>query len=128
MTLFRPVSVALSACLLVALSACGGNNTPGGPSGSVVQTITITAQGANPRNVQISQGERVRFVNNDNRAHNMTSDPHPEHDICPPINQVGLLQPDQSRETENFVQPRTCGFHDHDMPNVTTLTGTIVIR
>ena len=114
----------------MALAACGsgGNNNPGGPSNSNVQTITITAAGVNPRNVTVSQGERVRFLNNDNRSHNMTSDPHPEHSDCLEINQVGILQPGQARETNNLVQSRTCGFHDHDLPNVTTLTGSIVIR
>ena len=64
----------------------------------------------------ISPGTRVLFVNSDSRPHNMTSDPHPEHTDCPEINSVGLLQPNQSRETGNLVAARTCGFHDHDDP------------
>ena len=123
----RPAAL-LPAGLLAVLAACGGNNNPSGPSNSNVQTITITAAGANPRNVQVSQGERVRFTNNDNRPHDMTSDPHPEHTDCPELNQVGLLQPGQSRETNNLVQPKTCGFHDHSNPDTATLKGQIVIR
>jgi len=91
-------------------------------------TITITASGANPRNVQVNVGERVRFINNDNRDHNMTSDPHPDHDRCPALNQVGLLRPGQSRETLNLSLPDVCGFHDHDLPNVVNLQGSITIR
>jgi plastocyanin len=126
MTRLRARAAALLSAGL--LAACGGNSTPSGPSSSNVQTITITAAGASPRNVTVSQGERVRFLNNDNRAHDMTSDPHPEHTNCPELNQVGLLQPGQSRETANLVQPKTCGFHDHINPDAVTLQGSIVIR
>ncbi len=70
------------------------------------------------------------FVNNDTKSHNMASDPHPEHTDCPEINTVGLLQPGQSRETENLVTVRTCGFHDHDdpPPGGAKWTGKIVIQ
>ena len=122
----------LLAGLAVAIVACNKSN-PGVPSpGDTPQvqtnTITITAAGANPRNVSIALGTRVLFVNNDTRAHNMTSDPHPDHTDCPDINQVGFLAPGQSRETGNLVVARTCGFHDHDLPSTGNLIGQIVIR
>ena len=82
----------------------------------------------NPRNVQIALGTRVLFINNDTRSHNMTSDPHPDHNECPDINQVGFLAPGQSRETGNMVDLRTCGFHDHDNPSQANLTGQIVTK
>jgi plastocyanin len=114
---------------LVAPLGCG-SKPPTEPSGPPVATttITITAAGANPKNVQINIGQRVLFINNDNRAHNMTSDPHPEHSDCIEINQVALLQPGQQRETSNLVQPKVCGFHDHDLPDNNGLKGTITIR
>jgi hypothetical protein len=68
------------------------------------------------------------FVNNDNRPHDMSSNPHPEHTDCPAINQAGFLQPGQSRETGNLTTARTCGFHDHNRDSDTTLQGTIVIQ
>jgi plastocyanin len=116
---------------LLLLTACGGGGgTPTTPptTPTVTNTITITAQGASPRNIQITAGSRVTFVNNDTRAHNMTSDPHPEHTQCPELNSVGLLTPGQSRESGNLNTVRTCGFHDHDNPGTTNLTGTITIR
>jgi hypothetical protein len=58
----------------------------------------------------------------------MTSDEHPDHLECPAINQVGLLNPGQSRETGNMVTVRTCGFHDHEDPDNTNLKGRIIIR
>lgn len=124
---------ALAAALLMA--GCGGGSsstptsptTPGTPTVTGT-TITITATGVSPQNVQVSPGARVTFVNNDTRAHNMTSNPHPEHTDCSEINQVGLLTPGQSRQTGNLNTARTCGFHDHDLPAVANLTGSIVIR
>lgn len=118
---------------LIALIGAGyacGRDTPNEPSGPPVatNTITITAAGANPRNIQVAAGSRVLFINNDTRSHNMTSDPHPDHNDCIEINQVGPLAPGQRRETGNLVQVRTCGFHDHDLPTVASLHGTIEIR
>ena len=101
--------------------------TPSGPP-VVTNTITITASGANPRNIQIALGSRVLFVNSDNHTHTMTSDPHPDHTDCPVIDQAGFLSPGQSRETGNFVVVRTCGFHDHDDPGNNNLKGTITIK
>ena len=119
------------AALATAIVAC--NKSPTVPSaGSTPQvqtnTVTITTGGASPRNISIALGTRVLFVNNDSRSHNMTSDPHPEHNECPEINQVGFLAPGQSRETGNLVVARTCGFHDHDNPGQANLLGQIVIR
>lgn len=81
-----------------------------------------------PNELAVSPGTRVLFINNHTRPHDMSSDPHPDHSDCPEINQVGMLNPGQSRETGNLVAIRTCGFHDHDNPNDAALTGSIVIR
>jgi plastocyanin len=100
---------------------------PSGPV-TVTTTVTITAAGVSPKDIQVSLGARVLFVNNDTKSHDMSSDPHPEHTDCPPINQVGFLQPGQSRETGNLVTARLCGFHDHDNPDVQNLHGTVTIK
>ncbi len=112
------------------VAACGGSDTPTTPTQPPVSTttITITTAGVTPKNIEVALGARVRFVNNDTRAHNMTSDPHPDHTDCPEINQAGFLQPGQSRETGNLVQARTCGFHDHDNPTNAALRGSITIK
>jgi len=105
----------LPALVLALLVACGGSpSTPSSGGGGT--TITITAAGVSPTQMTVPAGTRVLFVNNDSRPHNMTSDPHPDHMDCPDINNVGLLQPNQSHETGNLVAIRTCGFHDHDDP------------
>ena len=44
------------------------------------------------------------------------------------MNQVGLLQPGDGRETGNLVTPRTCGFHDHENFEDDRLKGRIVVR
>lgn len=118
---------AASVCVVAVLVACG-SKPPAAPSPPPVQTntITITGAGTNPKNVEITQGSRVLFVNNDTRSHHMASDPHPDHDDCPEIDE--FLLPGQSRETGNLVTIRTCGYHDHDLPNITNLQGRIVIK
>jgi len=117
---------------LIAASTCGkGNSTPTAPElGGVVQTttITITANGVSPNNIEVAVGARVLFINNDSRSHNMSSDPHPEHTDCPPINSVGFLQAGQQLTTANLTTIRTCKFHDHDDPDAAKWKGQITIK
>jgi plastocyanin len=126
--------------LALLASACGGGNdnpgtgpsggsggTGGGGGGTSAATITITAAGVSPSTVTVSAGSRVTFVNNDGRPHDMNSDPHPEHTDCPEIN-VGFLSAGQSGTTQNLNRVRTCGFHDHNQPDVRSLQGTIRVQ
>ena len=126
MTSSRALAHPIALSALALLSACDKTN----PSPPPVQstTITITGAGVSPKNVIVSLGDRVLFINNDGRSHNMTSDPHPDHNDCPDINQVGFLAAGQSRETGNLVIARVCGFHDHDDPGQQNLQGSITIR
>jgi plastocyanin len=115
---------------LAGLVSCGRNSAapspnPGGGAGF---TFTITAGGVSPKTMTVPRGTQVTFVNNSSRAHDVSSDPHPEHTDCPEINQVGHLNPTQSRQTGNLNTARSCGFHDHDDPFNTTLAGTITVQ
>ena len=121
----------LPALLAVLVAACGGGGSPSTPSPgpSNPYRITVGSNGAvTPVELVVPPGTRVLFVNDHSRRHDMTSDSHPDHQDCPEINQVGVLQPGQSRETGNLVQARTCGFHDHENPDNPQLKGRIVIR
>jgi len=129
----RSARRAAAAAALTLLTACGsgGGGSPTNPSNTPpvqTNTITITAAGVSPRNVEVAVGSRVTFVNSDTRSHNMTSNPHPDHTDCLELNQVGFLAAGQSRETGNLVAARTCGYHDHDNPSNTALMGQITIR
>src|SRR5687768_1801770 len=96
-TLWLGSTFAAAAALTIA--ACGGGDggsTPTSPTTPTTPTtggttITITSSGASPRNLTVSPGTRVTFVNNDTRPHEMNSDPHPTHGDCPEIDQVGFL-------------------------------------
>jgi plastocyanin len=106
----------------------GGGGTGGGGS-TATNTITIGSDGrVSPANITIAVGTRVTFVNNHNRNHDMASDPHPSHEDCPPMDQVGFLTPGQSKTSGNFNIVRRCGFHDHNEPSTTALQGTITIQ
>jgi plastocyanin len=130
------VAQAVMVAALVTIPACGGGSPAGpsnppaggspGPSGA---TITIGANGAvSPSQVQIATGQSVTFVNNDSRSHDMSSDPHPSHTDCPPMSAVGNIAPGQTKPTNAFTSARSCGFHDHNSPDIAALTGRIVIQ
>ncbi len=135
----RSVQGVAVAMLLGAAMACGGGDSPtsptppstggGGSSGAADSaTITITSSGVvSPSTVTIRQGGRVTFTNSDSRPHDMASDPHPTHEDCPPMDQVGFLDTGQSRTSGNFNVVRSCGFHDHNQPTNGGLQGRITI-
>lgn len=107
--------------------ACGSSNSaPTSPSGSP-PTITLTAAGANPSVTRISAGQQVRFVNNDTQNHQMNSDPFPGHLDCPPINDVAMLAPGQSKMTGAFPTMKSCGFHDHLNHDAKSFQGQILV-
>ena len=107
------------------VTSCGGSSPSGPSSGDV--TVTIRASGVDPKQVQIKAWAHVTFVNMDVRPHTMSSDPVPTHTDCPPINQVGYLNPGESRTTGTLHVPRTCGFHDHLNESDAAYMGKIVI-
>jgi plastocyanin len=78
--------------------------------------------------VTVPAGSRVTFVNNHTASHEMTSDPHPDHTICPPLNQVGNLSPGQSRTSGNLNTVRVCTYHDHLNDGNENLQGTIRVQ
>ncbi|MEQ1731735.1 MAG: hypothetical protein ABL982_25465 [Vicinamibacterales bacterium] len=136
----RSRSIAVAACVALVCGACGGSNPSGpSPSGSTSSTtsgggtttgttITITPAGVSPKSVTVASGSSVTFINNDNQPHDMSSDPHPQHNDCPEMNGVGFIQPGQTKSTNAFRTVRTCGFHDHNQPSTVALQGTIVIQ
>jgi plastocyanin len=122
---------ALIVCVALLAATCGGKSAnPGAPSptDNPIQ-MTISASGVlTPSELVVSPGTRVLFINNHSQRHHMSSDPHPDHGDCPPMDQVGVLTQGQRRESGNFVSIRTCGLHDHEDPDNPALRGRIVVR
>jgi plastocyanin len=81
-----------------------------------------------PLEITISVGQRVTFVNNDQRAHDVVGGIDPAHPDCPEILEAGFLTPGQRRETGIFTSARTCEYHDHTALGVPAFQGRIIIR
>ena len=129
------VSGSVTGVLALALWSCGGGGSPAGPSsggsggGTPVETttVTITSAGVSPKAIIVNAGAKIMFVNNDSRAHEPSSNPHPSHTQCPELN-IGNLAPGQSRESGPTVGGRTCGYHDHLDNTNGALQGTVQTR
>jgi len=138
MTTRQVLALACAVAAAYAIVACGSgssgtgsNPSPATPPADAVSssTITISNNVASPKNIKVARGSQVTFVNNDTVSHEMFSDPHPDHTDCPEINQVGFLAPGKSLQTGNMISNRSvCGFHDHNLPNVAGLQGSITIQ
>jgi plastocyanin len=121
------------------LAGCGGSpSSPssvtvivrdGGTGGTSGATITITGSGVAPAGVTVAVGQTVTFVNNDNRSHEMASNPHPQHGSCPSMEAgLGTIGAGQTKVTHAFANAGTCGFHDHLDDGNAALKGTITVQ
>ena len=133
----RVLLVATIALAIGAL-ACGGEaGAPAAPSPQPPQptapsgppkalegvTITITAAGFNLDSatarlfaidaLHVYQGTQITFVNQDNIAHDIQSDPPFVHTECPEVASAGFVVPGQSKSTAPLDRLISCGFHDH---------------
>ncbi len=121
--------IAFAVCAAL-VGSCGGGGYGGGaptsPSSSA-PTITLTSSGASPQTLRVNTGQRVMFVNNDSRMHEMLSVPHLLHTDCPALNDVGSLSPGASRQTGTLSEARSCGFHDHLNPDDQRFRGQILV-
>lgn len=120
--IFRHVS---AICCALTITGCGGSPTSP-PAGDV--TVTLGASGLTPVEVRVPVGGRVTFTNNDVRPHAMSSDPVQLHTDCPTINDVGFLNPGQSRSTGVLNVARVCGFHDHMNEFDPVFKGRIIVQ
>ena len=81
-----------------------------------------------PLEITIAVGQRVTFVNNDVRSHDVVGGIDPAHPDCPEILQAGFLTPGQRGDTGVFTSARTCEYHDHTALSVPAFQGRIIIR
>ena len=127
------VNAAVVIALAIGFGACGGSSSPSSPdpgnNGTIAATIVIDSTGnVTPKDVTVAAGSRVTFTNNHNTNHEMASDPHPEHTLCPSLNTVGLISPGQSRTSSNLNTPMVCTYHDHINDTNAALKGTIRVQ
>jgi hypothetical protein len=127
------IAMAIAVAGAAVAAACGGGGggttpptTPGGGvvSGSIGATISLTANGPVPADVRIEPTQRVRIVNNDSRPHQLNTNPHNLHTDCPANNSI-VLNPGQSFDTGIFSEVKTCGYHDHLLPDEQKYWGVI---
>ena len=81
-----------------------------------------------PLEITIAVGQRVTFVNNDVRAHDVVGGVDPAHPDCPEILQAGSWRRASARDTGVFTTARTCEYHDHTALGVPAFQGRIIIR
>jgi hypothetical protein len=136
--MIRKCPFVFAVCAVAGLSACGGGGggggNPGGPSGGsaspppgAAATINILPSGVSPKVLTVSVGSRVNFSNQSSLNIEVSSDPHPIHTDCPPLN-VGVVSPGRTGQTGAFNSARTCSYHDHGRDSDERWQGSIVIQ
>ena len=87
--------------------------------------VTISSKGFLPQTLLVKKGSTVTWTNQDNKPHQVSSDPHPTHSLIPALGK-GKLLPAGSSQTFTFTQPGTFTYHDEQNP--LKFKGTIVVK
>ena len=149
MTGARIATGVLAATLAVLAVGCSGGSTstptaptppvstpnpspspaPAPPPVTLSATITITAGNKfDPPEARVLVGGRVTFINQNNRAYDITSDPLHLHTDCPALMDVGFIVPGQTKVSGPLTTARTCGYHDHMQETNPDVHGSIIIQ
>ena len=103
--------------------------TPTPTPGPAPPTVSITSAGLNPREIEITVGSRVTFVNNDALPHDFSGGPDPTRPQCvAEIDAVGFITAGQTKQTGVFTTAQTCEYHDHARLGVVAFQGRITVR
>lgn len=88
-------------------------------------SVTITNQGIAQPTLTVASGTMVIFKNTDTAAHQIASNPHPQHSDYPGFN--GLIA---SNSEYHFIFTRmgTWGYHDHLHPLDARFQGTVAVQ
>ena len=88
------------------------------------KVVHLTADGFEPRSLEVEAGEKVVFENADVEGHWPASDDHPMHDGYPGFDPEKPVDPGEEWGF-TFEKPVEWGYHDHMNP---MLEGEIVVR
>lgn len=103
----------------------GPGDTNGSPTATASATpspeesmvsVSYTDNGFNPSTLRIKVGQTVTWVNDDTDLLQVASAPHPEHSDYPPLNDVGMIQPGESKSF-TFNEAGSYAYHNHLDPD-----------
>lgn len=86
--------------------------------------IRMTNNGFEPRELTVTEGDEVLFINNDDTEHWPASNFHPTHTLYPEFDPQRGIPPGESWRFK-FEKPGTWRMHDHLIPH---FTGTIIVK
>ena len=82
-----------------------------------------------PKNLTITVGDTIRWINNDTKLRWPSADPHPTHSALPEFDPLADLAPGESYSL-TFTEVGVVPYHDHTqaiIDDVATITGTIIV-
>lgn len=86
--------------------------------------ISITAKGFVPQVLSVKKGTQITWTNNDNKAYQIYSDPHPTHTSLSELSSGRLKQ----NESYSFTFEKTGTFTYHSEFNPLKFYGTVVVK
>lgn len=124
--LTRPKSTPTPAPSETSTPAPAQTTTPSATEGAMMKeknVVKITSDGFTPKNITISAGDTVTWMNSDTVDHTVNSAPHPTHTAYLPLN-LGVIKPGDKKSL-TFPQAGTYKYHDHLNPS---LFGSVTVQ
>ena len=82
-----------------------------------------------PKNLTITVGDTIRWINNDTKLRWPSADPHPTHSALPEFDPLADLAPGENYSF-TFTEVGVVPYHDHTqaiIEDIATITGTIIV-
>ena len=87
--------------------------------------ITITKEGFVPAEINVKKGTEITWTNTDEVAHQVASDPHPNHDKLKDLGDGEVLA---KGESFSFIFERSGSYTYHDHLNPLRFNGKVVVE
>lgn len=94
-----------------------------------LHTVSVEDGAFVPKNLTITVGDTIRWINNDTKLRWPSADPHPTHSALPEFDPLADLAPGESYSL-TFTEVGVVPYHDHTqaiIDDVATITGTIIV-
>lgn len=91
------------------------------------KVIQASPNGFSPQDFVMRVGNTLTWHNTDTVDHEIRSNPHPEHDKFPQINEIGLLKPGEKKSIK-ITEPGIYTYHDHLNPTAYALKGSFRVE
>lgn len=96
------------------------------PQAVAESIVTLNSDGLNPQSIKVNKNSKVTWINQDQKPHQIASDPHPTNSQLPGLVSTTLTTGDSYSYV--FTDSGTFTYHDHLDPLNSAFQGTVIVE